>query len=147
MDADRPIEGDGIGRFSERLALLVGDEPLRSFAARAGVAEGTLRNLLRGGEPKLSNLLRIVQAADSSLDWLAAGKGEMRAGAQQIVSPDIEQLGIALAAVESILDRQRLHLAAQKRLQLAWLALDYMKADKAQEEVASFIARLISVAS
>lgn len=59
-----------ISMFSERLRLLIGSESLTSFASRAKVSEGTLRNLLKGGDPKLSSALRIAQAGEKSLGWL-----------------------------------------------------------------------------
>lgn len=56
--------------FTDRLKLLVGDEAVTSFADRAKISEGTLRNLLKGGDPKLSNALRIAEAGNTSLGWL-----------------------------------------------------------------------------
>ena len=62
--------------FTERLKILVGNEPVTSFAERASLSEGTLRNLLKGGDPKLSNAIRIAEAGNSSLGWLVGENDE-----------------------------------------------------------------------
>jgi hypothetical protein len=45
------------------------------------VSEGTVRNLLNGGIPKLDSLLRIADATDVGVGWLATGEGPMRPSA------------------------------------------------------------------
>lgn len=59
--------------FADRLSKIIGGETIRSFAQRAGISEGTVRNLLSGGQPRLDSLLRIARAADTSVEWLATG--------------------------------------------------------------------------
>lgn len=73
-DADRPILDPRIGRLPERLEMIMQGESARSFARKAGVAEGTLRNILGGGIPKIDNLLRIASAANVDLMWLYLGE-------------------------------------------------------------------------
>jgi len=56
---------------------------IRAFAERAGIAEGTLRNLISGGVPRLDNVLRIADAAGVSAAWLATGEGQMHPGKEE----------------------------------------------------------------
>ncbi|MGL6159378.1 helix-turn-helix domain-containing protein [Microbulbifer sp.] len=67
-----------IEQLRDRLKLAMNGASVRAFAERAGVAEGTLRNLLSGGIPRLDNVLRIADAAEVSAAWLATGEGQMR---------------------------------------------------------------------
>ncbi len=59
--------------FKNSLKALIGKDSVSSFALRAGVSEGTLRNILKGGDPKLSNALRIAQAGDTTLGTMLEG--------------------------------------------------------------------------
>lgn len=59
-----------IETFPARLRRAIGDEPVRAFAARAGISEGALRNLMMGGMPRMDNLMRIARAAGVSCAWL-----------------------------------------------------------------------------
>jgi len=74
---ERPINDDRIGRLSERLKLAIGDTSFRSLAEKAGVSEGTVRNLIGGGIPRLDIILRIADAVGVSAPWLATGVGAM----------------------------------------------------------------------
>ncbi|MDH5184993.1 MAG: helix-turn-helix domain-containing protein [Gammaproteobacteria bacterium] len=73
----RPIQDQRIGRLPERLTAAIGKESVRSIADRAGISEGTVRNLLGGGTPRLDNILRIADAAGVSASWLTTGEGGM----------------------------------------------------------------------
>ena len=46
----------------------------------SGIASRTLSYLLKGQEPKLSQLLAIAKTCDVRLEWLATGRGPMREG-------------------------------------------------------------------
>ena len=59
--------------FRKSLKSLIGLEAVSTFALRAGVSEGTLRNLLKGGDPKLSSALRIAKAGDTTLGAMLEG--------------------------------------------------------------------------
>lgn len=54
---ERPVMQSQIGRFSERLAEVIGDS-VRGFANRCGLSEGTLRRYLDGG--KAANARSVV---------------------------------------------------------------------------------------
>ncbi|CAN7162812.1 helix-turn-helix domain-containing protein [Mesorhizobium amorphae] len=66
--------------FAERLRLAFGGESPHAFAQRSGIGDSTIRRYLLGSMPGLDNLLVIAEAANVTLDWLAAGKGPMRLG-------------------------------------------------------------------
>lgn len=65
--------------FSERLLDAIGDESVHAFAQRSGVVDSTLRRYLAGSMPGVDKLLVLAEAANVTLDWLAAGRGPMRA--------------------------------------------------------------------
>ncbi len=64
-----------LGRLRERLKMAIGERSARAVADEAGVSEGTVRNLLNGGIPKLDSLLRIADATGVDAGWLATGQG------------------------------------------------------------------------
>ncbi|CAK0740500.1 putative Transcriptional regulator with XRE-family HTH domain [Azospirillaceae bacterium] len=70
------------GTFQTRLAIIApnrGDVP--RLAEKAGIPATTLYNYSRGrGEPQLTEAAKIAEAAGVCLEWLATGKGPMRAG-------------------------------------------------------------------
>ena len=71
MSSQENVEETG---FSERLKSLIGTQSARSFAQKAGMGDSTLRAILNGAMPRLDNLLRIAEAANVSVEWLATGK-------------------------------------------------------------------------
>lgn len=68
--------------FSERLKELIGNQSARSFAQAAGMGDSTLRAILNGAMPRLDNLLRIAEAANVSVEWLATGKAPSKSNSQ-----------------------------------------------------------------
>lgn len=70
----------GRNDFTERLKIALEGESLHAFAKRSGIGDSTLRKYLDGSEPGMDKLSRIAEAADVSLDWLIAGRGDMKAG-------------------------------------------------------------------
>ncbi len=83
--SDLPVIYDQrVGRLPERLKAAIGDRSTRSIAGEADVSEGTVRNVLNGGIPKLDSILRIADAAGVSASWLATGEGHMRPSAGQM---------------------------------------------------------------
>lgn len=77
----RPFHEKGIGRFPERLATVIGDDSLRSFARASGLSEGVVRNYLRGETfPTLDRLDQLAVAGKVSAAWLATGDGSMHPG-------------------------------------------------------------------
>lgn len=69
--------------FADRLKVAIKGESLHAFSKRCGVGDSTLRKYLTGATPGLENLVAIAEAADVTLDWLATGRGEMRASSSQ----------------------------------------------------------------
>ena len=62
--------------FSTRLSEIIGQESARSFARTFEIPETTLRQYLSSrSEPTLSNLLKLAEAGQVNLLWLATGKG------------------------------------------------------------------------
>lgn len=72
----RPGSDTEVGRIDQQLSKLIGNRELRSFADKAGLSEGTLRNLMKGGVPRLDSVLKIAEAAGVSIEWLASGEGD-----------------------------------------------------------------------
>jgi phage repressor protein C with HTH and peptisase S24 domain len=64
--------------FAERLNLVIGKfESPHAFSKKAGVSDSAIRKYLAGSSPGLDALLRIADAGDVRLDWLAANRGPM----------------------------------------------------------------------
>lgn len=64
--------------FSDRLSLAIGSNSVRRIAQSAGLSEGTLRSLLRGGLPSLESAVRLCDALNVRLGWLAYAEEPMR---------------------------------------------------------------------
>lgn len=72
--------------FAQRLKDAIGERSVNSFAKKAGLSEGVLRQYLGGkSSPGLDNLLAISETAGVSLLWLATGQGSMR---EELAPPD-----------------------------------------------------------
>lgn len=71
----RPSSEDEVGRIDGRLSELIEHRGLRAFAERADLSEGTLRNILKGGIPKLDSVVKIARAAGVSIAWLVGEGG------------------------------------------------------------------------
>lgn len=109
--APRPIRderiGRQIGRFKDRLDSLITDvcgDSIRSFADRADLADGTLRNYIEGRRfPDLDILAVIAEAGNVNLGWLATGEGPMRGESTPCGGHvDEKLLREALALVEAL---------------------------------------------
>lgn len=72
--------GRQIGRFGQRLKEVIGKEPVRSFARRATISEGAVRQYMNGNRyPDLDFLAAITSAGNVNLLWLATGEGDKNA--------------------------------------------------------------------
>lgn len=61
--------------FPSRLASVIGEESVNSFARRVGCSEGVIRAYLRGSQsPGMKLLVRIAEISGASVEWLATGK-------------------------------------------------------------------------
>lgn len=77
--------------FAERLKEAIGDTSINSFAKKARLSEGVLRQYLSGkSSPGLDNLKAISENSGVSLLWLATGRGSMH---EESAPPD-EILGV-----------------------------------------------------
>lgn len=92
---DRAESGDGI--IAERLQKLMGYRQVRARAMELGFTEGTLRNLLKGGIPKLDTAIRIADLFGVTLDWLA---GRSPLGPSQPPSPPKKPSGTDSVTVQ-----------------------------------------------
>lgn len=64
--------------FAERLEIALEGKSLHSFSKMSGIPDSTLRKYLEGSMPGLDKLITIADAAEVTLDWLAAERGPMR---------------------------------------------------------------------
>lgn len=104
----RPILSDRIGReiegFGGRLKEAIGGESVRSFARRAKLAEGTLRQYVSGNRyPDLDFLAVIAETAQVNLLWLATGEGPKRGESTGLARPGLDEAALvwALERVEN----------------------------------------------
>ncbi|MBW3513228.1 helix-turn-helix domain-containing protein [Shewanella sp. NKUCC01_JLK] len=86
-----PTATTEVGTLADRISEAIGKNSIREFAIKIGVSEGTLRNLIKGGEPKLDTAIRIAEEAGVSIRWLATGNGPKYPNRQL---DDISQEGI-----------------------------------------------------
>jgi transcriptional regulator with XRE-family HTH domain len=64
--------------FADRLRILVDRAgSVLALARSAGVSDSSVHLWLDGSEPSREKLVKLATAADVSIEWLAAGKGEM----------------------------------------------------------------------
>ena len=96
-----PSLNNDLGSFPARLQEVMGTQSARGFAQRIGLTEGTMRNLLKGGIPKLDTALRIASEANVSLEWLATGKGDKFSAASAKDDADDEFVYVNSYAVEA----------------------------------------------
>lgn len=69
-----------LSTFSGRFAFAIEGESPHAFSRRSGISGTMVRKYLEGSMPGLDKLLEIAEATNVTLDWLAAGRGSMRAG-------------------------------------------------------------------
>ena len=79
-----------LGQLSERLKEALKGRSVRSIAESADVSEGTLRNMLNGGIPKLDSLISIANACQVRFEWLAVGVGTMETAETEDSTPQPE---------------------------------------------------------
>lgn len=83
--------------FAQRLAYSVGNETVRAFAIRSGLAPATVRKYLRDErtDPGRTSLVAMATAAGVSLEWLMTGMGTPYHSDTDPMPPDMRR---ALAA-------------------------------------------------
>lgn len=77
---ERPIQVEE-SALSERLRQAIQSEPVTAFGRRCGIGEATLRKYFKGTLPNIENLIAMADAANVSIEWLAAGRGPKQRGA------------------------------------------------------------------
>ena len=66
--------------FAERLRRVIRDTgTILGLSEKAGVSDSTIHLWLRDSEPSREKLVNLADAAGVSVEWLATGRGEMRA--------------------------------------------------------------------
>lgn len=75
--------------FVRRLNRALSGETNHSFAKRAGIPDSSFRKYRNGTMPGLRHLLSIATTANVTMDWLAAERGQMRAGADIAIDAPI----------------------------------------------------------
>lgn len=132
--------------FPQRMAAVVGREKsVNSFAQRAGVTEGTVRNYLKGmTKPTRLNLEAIARTAGVSLVWLISGEGDMADASYQgtggrtlaaLTTPQAEVLQQVVTLLATLEQKHGAILSPQKRATLTAMAFDaaVQKGGKATE--------------
>jgi DNA-binding phage protein len=76
---------------------------IAALATRARVAEASVRHYLGGGEPPCRAIVKLAQAANVSIGWLAAGEE----GARLRGTVDPDQLAISIKMVFRELKKQK----------------------------------------
>jgi phage repressor protein C with HTH and peptisase S24 domain len=80
----RPFHDESIGRFPERLEMVMAGRSAREFSRLCGISDASVRDYLRGDSyPSLDRLDAIAAAADVSAQWLATGKGSADLGIRE----------------------------------------------------------------
>jgi transcriptional regulator with XRE-family HTH domain len=148
--AVRHIRAGESDALSVRLLELVGEDSLLSFARRCGVNEGTLRNIIKAGAmPRTDHLVAIADAANVSIEWLAAGRGPKQRGASAAAPAppaestvnveDLERLTLAIEAIEEGLGPTRYKLTANRYAQLVAAVYDLLADMDQKSNVLKFI--------
>lgn len=135
----------------ERVRQAIGDEPVAAFGRRCGINESTLRKYFSGTLPNVENLISIADAANVSIEWLAAGRGPKQRGASVHALPtsppvakptgfgDVERLSSAIAAVQEGLDAIHRQLPPDKHAQLIAAAYELLDNATSSAKVVQFI--------
>lgn len=128
--------------FAERIKSAIGDEPVSAFGRRCGISEGTLRRYFAGSHPSSDNLVAIADAANVSIEWLAAGRGPKQRGAAQAPAPapavqlDTRILTRAVTAVQEGLAGLKRPLPPDKHAALIMAAYELILEDEQQAAAA-----------
>lgn len=126
--------------FAERIKSAIGDEPVSAFGRRCGISEGTLRRYFAGSHPSSDNLVAIADAANVSIEWLAAGRGPKQRGAAQPPAPavqlDTRILTRAVTAVQEGLAGLKRPLPPDKHAALIMAAYELILEDEQQAAAA-----------
>jgi phage repressor protein C with HTH and peptisase S24 domain len=127
----------------------------REAAARAaGVAKSTLQSWIEGkSDPSFIGLVRLSQATDCDLNWLATGEGNMRAGQSGTTDAaplDEKMLAAAIDLIETWLAQNRRKMEPAKKAQVIVMAYEILTESgdsEIRESDRNNVIRLLRVAS
>lgn len=72
---DNITRAPDLHNFPSRLASVIGEESVNSFARRVGCSEAVFRAYLHGRKlPGMKYLVRIAEVGGVTVDWLATGR-------------------------------------------------------------------------
>lgn len=114
---------DATGGFPTRLANVIGKRSVRSFARSAGVSDTFLRQCLAGRtEPTRTKLIAIARAGDTTVEWLATGRGPhgFAAEPERTPAPSLNRplLESIIEVTESVLEESDHSLTPAKKAHL-----------------------------
>ena len=133
----------------DRLRDAIGDESVTAFGRRCGIGEATLRKYFKGTLPNIENLIAIADAANVSIEWLAAGRGPKQRGAAQPPAPapavqlDTRILTRAVTAVQEGLAGLKRPLPPDKHAALIMAAYELILEDEQQAAAETTSARIV----
>ena len=137
---------DGESQLAARVREAIGDSSVTAFGRRCGIGESVLRKYLHGAVPSSDNLVAIADAANVSIEWLAAGRGPKQRGAAQATAPihapapavqlDTRILTRAVTAVQEGLAGLKRPLPPDKHAALIMAAYELILEDEQQAAAA-----------
>jgi transcriptional regulator with XRE-family HTH domain len=76
--------------FGERLRSVVPERGISEFARNAGMAESTVRSIMKGNSvPRLDKLISMVETAEVNYEWLITGNGPISDARNQAVNAEL----------------------------------------------------------
>jgi len=152
----RIIPSEQIIPFKQRLKDIIGQESVRSFGRRCGLAEKTLRNYMAGKQyPTLDRLALIAETSGKSISWLATGEERTNTLAEpmtpyvnQVVETqplDKQLLETSIEAIEVLCDKRNIKMSPKKKAKIVTLVYMMSLEDKKLDE--SLCYQLVELAS
>ena len=120
-------------QLSDRVREAIGEVSVAAFSRKCGIGDSVLRKYLGGAVPSTENMVAIADAANVSIEWLAAGRGpKQRVAALSAVAPpvvfdDLKRLSTAISAVEEGLRAIQRQLPPDRHAQLIAAAYDFLE--------------------
>lgn len=133
---------DSESQLAARVREAIGDSSVTAFGRRCGIGESVLRKYLHGAVPSSDNLVAIADAANVSIEWLAAGRGPKQRGAAPApaqapaVQLDTRILTRAVTAVQEGLAGLKRPLPPDKHAALIMAAYELILEDEQQAAAA-----------
>jgi len=140
-DSERPIRSEESGAVVARIAEVIGEEPVASFARRCGLKESVLRSYINDGRaPPILNALAIATAGGVLVDWLATGRPP-KTRAELVAAGHSSAEERAVYNRETV-DRARLRLALVMADDAARLITEPVTPERRADLVLAFYDRL-----